>query len=109
MNLQTAKFMNCCNATIIHGFGGTNTAEKNKGEIPYAEMLRQLQDIVRRKNFNMLVAITNDQQKTAVKVLRECGFEWTPWMSKVWHNETRIRLWFKRPDTVRFNYRPLFE
>jgi len=101
MALTVKQFWNCCNARIVGGFGGTITGEyggDNDGATVY-QLRTMLKKVIHNEGHNLLVAITNNQQVRANKALRLCGFEHTPWMSKLWHPDTTMRMWYRRPTT----------
>jgi hypothetical protein len=41
-----------------------------------------------------LVVTTNNQQRMVNEVLKGMGFQHTPWMNKLMHPETQVRLWW---------------
>lgn len=95
--MKIVDFPLCCTASIIFDFGGT-ALSAGKKEAESVESLRQrLKTLVDIYGCDLLVAITNSEQKNANKVLLEAEFEHTPWMSKKAHAESKIRLWWKKP------------
>ena len=101
MALKVRDFYNCCNAKIIAEFGGTNTQEygDENDNLSVHDLRILIRDVIRNHGHQMLVAITNNKQVRANKALRLCGFEHSPWMGKLWHPETEMRLWYRRPTT----------
>lgn len=96
--MEIKSFPGCCTARIVIGLGNspaadnflshTNTEEELKQELNQAiTSARYIGDAV-------LVAITNDEQKKANKVLREMGWKHSKWMSKETHRNTKVRLWY---------------
>ena len=101
MALIVKEFYNCCNAKIIAGFGGTHTQEygDENDNLSVHDLRTLIRGVILNHGHNMLVAITNNKQVRANKALRLCGFEHSPWMQKLWHEETEMRLWYRRPTT----------
>ena len=105
--IKASYFKNCCTAIILYDFGdtrtnnawvcrsgGVGTPRKEKYEV----IKRQIENKIEVAGHLMITAVTNNQQKAANKALKDCGFEHSTWMSKRQHPETRIRLWWRRPD-----------
>lgn len=95
--LKVTPYPCCCTAFNISNFGGTDVSAGYTAEYDYDALLLKLKDIIKRYGMYALVAITNDEQAGAIKVLTECGFEHGPWMEKDQHSHTRICVWWKQP------------
>ena len=96
--MKSTNFAGCCTAKIIYDFGGTELSAGLTGK----RTLKSIRAYLRKKindahGSTCLVAITNNEQKGANRVLKEMGFSCSPWMKKWQHAESKIRLWWKPP------------
>lgn len=99
--MRLLSFPGCCTANVLSGLGGTTNAEHGIFSSHTASKLKGLiiQELdLFSKDMAVLTITTNDQQKTANKVLGELGFLHSPWMSKEHHSETKLRLWYMPTD-----------
>jgi len=95
--MKAQNFPNCCTARIVYDFGGTRLSGMDTEPTNENVLKRQIKDEMRWSSRGRLfVAITNSDQKTAAKVLRELGFSHSKWLSKAQHSETKMRLWWKQ-------------
>ena len=99
--VRQTRFPNCCTAEILFNFGETKT---NGCDIGGSEVCEEsLEKLLRERinwagvTGNMLVAITNNQQKTMSKLFRKHGFRSSKWAAKQNHPETKIKLWYFIP------------
>lgn len=98
-------FPGCCNAYVLHGFGGTDAAQRmqyretDSGIDPYPDDQESfIQDAVQRYSDKLLVATTNNEQKVTNKLLKQFGFRRTISMEKRHHAETKLIMWWRRPE-----------
>ncbi len=93
-------FPHCCTAKIIADFGESIVAEGGDRPVTLEEVTDYLKEKIDRyangifSGYAVLVAITNSDQKTASKALRQLGFKHSTWMQKKQHPDTKIRLWW---------------
>lgn len=97
--MKHESFPMCCTATIIYDFGQTRlsagrTAPRSEDSI--RSFIQERMGGYATGSGRLFVAITNSDQKTAAKVLRELGFSHSKWMSKIQHSRTKMRLWWKQ-------------
>jgi hypothetical protein len=91
----------CCNALVIHGFGGTAAAQR----LQYGDNVNPDDDAQESMILNaidehgsrMLLAFVNTDQKTAMKLLKTHGFQRTKTMEKQHHPETGLIMYWRRP------------
>lgn len=96
-------FPNCCTGAVAVNFGQTRTNGMDCiGSLPdYADIKDELSDMLddyKYDGFAFVSATTNNEQKIDNKVLKDLGFEYSAWMSKKAHPETKVRLWWKQLD-----------
>ena len=92
------KFPNCCNAHVIHSFGGADNAEYDT-EDTVEEMRDKMEAILSGiKKRKLLIAITTDEQEDAEVLLEESGFQSTGWMEKNQHPTSCLKLWWREPE-----------
>jgi hypothetical protein len=91
----------CCNAFVLHGFGGTAAAQRmqygdevNPNE---AEQQQMIDDAVHTAGQRLICAYTNTDQTVANRLLRRAGFQRTRSMDKRHHPETQLIMWWRRP------------
>lgn len=98
MSIDVTGFPFCCTAKVLHGFGGTPTAQSGTGSLltykAYREQLASLEESNRRYGYAVLVVTLNSDQKKADKVLLERGYIASPWMSKPNHPDKKLRLYY---------------
>jgi hypothetical protein len=87
----------CCTARILCNFGESITSEGGAIEVDAGSMEKEVQAHIEhyRGSIALLVATTNNQQKTAYKVLKKLGFKSTKWISKNTHGDTKVKMWWK--------------
>ena len=93
---ELVKFPHCCTAKIMVNFGESDAAEGGSYESTTEEMEAVIKAKLAlvSKAMAMVTVITNDAQKTANKILLKLGFEYSPWICKNAHVNTRVRLWW---------------
>lgn len=105
--LKIAGFPNCCNAYVVFNFKETkfNQFEVDRNGcnprvVPdsYQDMERELDDYIYEYGHKLITATTNNEQKTANKLLLAKGFKHSVWMSKTQHRTTKLRLWWREPN-----------
>lgn len=99
--MQTERYYGCCTASILCGFGGTNTSEEYiLPDEPYKtaeEIKDEIDRLVHRRTINgeaVVTAITNDSQTLANEALEDYGFQSSGWLTKPNHPETKVKLWW---------------
>lgn len=90
--MQTNEVINCCTASIMFGFGGTETADIDG--YAYRPKAVELIEYHRGEGEAVLIAFTNNEQKGANEMLKSLGFKRTKSMSKYRHPETKLILWW---------------
>lgn len=98
--MEITGYPNCCTAKCIYSFGESRTSGTGSFSVSEAMMKQEFQRLVLAYGYQLLTAITNSEQPTVCKILKELGFEHSTWMGKRTHPETKLRLWWRRP-TVR--------
>jgi hypothetical protein len=96
--MEITGYPNCCTAYCIYSFGESFVSGTGAFQVSYESMKAEMEYKIRNYGTRLLTAITNDDQSTIVRVLRDLGFEHSTWMSKRQHPETKIRLWWRRPN-----------
>jgi len=95
--MKSQMFPNCCTARILSDFGGTPVTGGQRRAASEDEVMVWIQ---RRMNAvgrgQVFVIMTNSDQDTANKVLRQLGFSHSKWMKKTQHPQTKMRLWWKQ-------------
>ena len=92
------EFPYCCTALIAADFGESMLAYGGDFVVDEKHLTKKFKENIEfYKNMGkaMLVATTNNEQKTANKVLKSLGFRGSKWMSKKQHPETKVKLWYK--------------
>jgi hypothetical protein len=97
--MNSADFPCCCTAKVIIGFGESRVAAGGAKLFSFEEIEAYINRQIEvysgpLMGYAALVAITNNEQKTANKVLRHLGFNHSTWMAKETHENTKIRLWW---------------
>ena len=95
--MQTLNMPHCCTAKVIVDFGESSVAEGGAHPITEEEISDYIKSSIKayhKAGYATLIAITNDEQKTANEVLRKQGFKYSKWMKKRIHKETKMRLWW---------------
>ena len=97
--MRIRDFPHCCTAKIIVDFGESDVAEGGAWPVTQEEIESYILGKIERYSqpfygYATLVATTNNEQKTANKVLLKLGFKHSTWMSKKAHKNTKVRLWW---------------
>jgi hypothetical protein len=100
--ITARDFPYCCTARIICDFGESTISEgdhnkPNENTMLNAVILKILYGISTQAVFT---AITNSEQKVAIRVLKALKFKSTRWMAKGQHPETHIKLWWFPVEAV---------
>ena len=97
----------CCTARIIVDFKESGTAEGGNGIVNEEELEKQIKYFIKESRLHgiaMLIAFTNNEQKTANKVLKRLKFKSSKFASKNVHSKTKIKLWYiNLEDTLKEN------
>ena len=95
--MRLKDFPHCCTAKIACDFGESSVALGGA----HAETPEGIAKWLRGQIYNpynaamaTIVAITNSEQLSAVKALRNLGFSHSKWMKKNQHADTKVRLWW---------------
>ena len=95
-------FPGCCNAYVMHGFGGSPACQRiqygddiDPDEIQQRQFIETVLNGPARQK--LIVATTNSEQKITNGLLKEYGFQRTKSMDKVHHSETKLIMWWLRP------------
>jgi hypothetical protein len=97
MSIDVENFPCCCTARVLVDFGESEVSEGGAFRVSKNDMKEEIQreiNYYKKQGIAFLSATTNNEQKTANKVLKELGFKCTKWMSKNIHPETKVRLWW---------------
>ena len=96
--MDSRDFPGCCTAEVLFDFGGTVLSSGQKRARGKQVMRAYIKKRIKYSaGKRCLIAITNDSQTAANSVLREMGFSHSPWMKKLQHPESKIRLWYLTP------------
>jgi len=96
--MKIDEFPMCCNAYILTDFGGTRITAGEKMERTTEQFITDLGTWIQHYGHKCLTAFTNNEQTNVNAALEACGFECSDWMEKRQHPETKIRLWWRKPD-----------
>jgi len=87
----------CCTGEVFGKMGETYTAQGGAG-IPDVEELkeeiRELRRAKRDSGYAFVMCTINDQQPQAQKMLEDLYFQHSEWMTKTYHEETRVRIYW---------------
>lgn len=97
--METRTFPMCCVAKVVVDFGGTELTSGKSSPNTTKKLERMLHGIIATEGDNLLVATTNNQQKAANEALTNLGFKHTKWMPKKKHPETKLRMWWRPPNS----------
>lgn len=102
--IKIEMFPACCTGVLMSAFGGYAAVggveyDQDGREQPEQVIHRTVSATIQNAAFNgdAFVCVTsNNKQVRLNKILRELGFESTPWMSKKKHVNTKVRIWWYR-------------
>jgi hypothetical protein len=91
----------CCNAVVVHGFGGSANAQRRiYGEDVDPTLKEQREfvlDCIADHGKKLIIATTTDEQTDTNKMLKAEGFQRTKSMNKIRHSESKLIMWWRRP------------
>lgn len=95
--MQIHEFVNCCNVKIIHGFGGTGLRLSGPREAQGVDEIkhylnRQIKN--HEKVYSLLLATTNEEQRSANAALKDVGFECIGPIYKMKHPDSKLFFWY---------------
>lgn len=95
--MEIHDFVNCCNVRIIHGFGGTELRLSGPRESQRVDEIKHYlnrQIKIHEKVYSLLLATTNQEQRSANAALKDVGFECIGPIYKMKHPESKLFFWY---------------